>query len=61
MRNYNDNNKLVIITEPKTISFNLTKKVDNNLKNEVDHIIKHNGFMAEHRVKNEIEQLFSTL
>ena len=47
---YTDDNKLVIITEPKTISFDLTKKVDNSLKYEADHM-KHNGFLAEHKIK----------
>ena len=31
MRVYIDDNKVVIITETKTISFNLNKKVDNSL------------------------------
>ena len=35
-------NKLVIITEPETIHFELSKKVGNNLKQEIDLIIKHN-------------------
>ena len=33
---YNDNNKLVIIIGPKSIRFNLTNKVYNSLKHEVD-------------------------
>ena len=49
--------KLVIITEPKTISFDLTKKVDNSLKYEADHM-KHNGFLAEHKIKKKTERLF---
>ena len=32
-------NKLVIITEPKTIYFDLTEHVVNNLKNEISFII----------------------
>ena len=36
-------NKLVIITEPKTIHhFDLPEKVDNKLNHEIDFIIKHN-------------------
>ena len=41
---YTDDNKLVKMTEPKSISFNFTKKADNSLMHEVNHIIKHNGF-----------------
>ena len=39
-------NKLVIIPEPKTISFDLSKDVYNNFKHETDFIIKHNKFCA---------------
>ena len=52
-----DDNKLAIITEPKTICFNLTKNVDDSLRQEIDQIIKHNGFLAEQRIKSEIDQL----
>ena len=43
----------LIITEPKTFHFYfyLTEKVDKNLKLKIDCIIKHNGFLAEHRIK----------
>ena len=57
---YTDDNKLVKMTEPKSISFNFTKKADNSLMHEVNHIIKHNGFLTENRKKNEIEQLLFT-
>ena len=57
---YTDDNKLVKMTEPKSISFNVTKKADNSLMHEVNHIIKHNGFLTENRTKNEIEQLLFT-
>ena len=42
MRVYVDDNKLVIITNPKTSSFNLTKKVDNSLKHDNKFIISRN-------------------
>ena len=42
---YIDDSKLVRITEPKTIHFNLTKKVDNSLKYEIDSIIKPMNFL----------------
>ena len=54
-----DSNKLVIITEPKAIHFDLSKDVDNNLKHEIDFIIKHNELLAEHAIKNWINQLLS--
>ena len=44
-----NNNKLVIITEPKTIHLDL----DNNLKDEIDFIIKPNEFLAAQIMKNE--------
>ena len=50
-------NKFVMITEPKTIHFNLTKKTDNRLKYETDSIIRHNGFLDEQRIKIKIDQL----
>ena len=51
-------NKLVA-TEPKTFhfDFDLPKDVDKSLKHEIDHIIKHNGFLAEQRIKNELDLL----
>ena len=39
--------KLVIITGPKTICFNLKNKVDCNLNYEIDSIIKYNRFLAK--------------
>ena len=45
--------KLVIITEPKTIRFSLSKDVDNNLKYEVYFIIKDDEFLAEDTIKNK--------
>ena len=44
---YVDDNMFVIITGSKSIHLNLKNKVDNNLKYEIDHIIKHNQFLAE--------------
>ena len=51
---YIDNNKLSIITMPKTIRFNLAKKMDNSLKQEIDFVIKRNGFLAEERIKTRL-------
>ena len=41
-------NKLLMITERKTIHFELTKDVGNNLNREIDYIIKDNDYLAEH-------------
>ena len=49
---YIDDNKLVIMTEPKTIHFNMTKNVDNNLKHGTDDIRKCNEILPEHVIKN---------
>ena len=54
---YIQDKKLVIIAQPKTIRFNLTKKIDSNLKHDFGHIIKHIEFLAEQRIKSEIDQL----
>ena len=48
-------NKLVKVTEPKTIRFNLTRKTDNSLKYETRFIIKCNVSLAEHEIKKELE------
>ena len=47
-------NKLVITTEPKTIHFDLSKDVDNNLKHEINFIIKNKKFAAEYTIKTEM-------
>ena len=39
---------------PKTIRFNLAKKMDNSLKQEIDFVIKRNGFLAEERIKTRL-------
>ena len=49
--------KPVIIAEPKTIYFDLPKKVDNTLKHEINFFIKHNAFLAWETIKIEINQL----
>ena len=51
--------KLVIITEPYTIYFDLPKYVGNNLKHKFDSVIKHTELLAKQRKKNKITQLVS--
>ena len=55
MRVHFGNNKLVITTVPITFCFDLRKAVDNSSKNEIDSIIKHDELLAEHTIKNEID------
>ena len=43
--------KLAIITEPKTIHFDLSKDVDNILKHEINFIIKQKEFLVEQTIK----------
>ena len=43
-----------MIVGPKAIRFNLNKKVLNSLKHGFNFFIKHNGFLAEHRIEDEI-------
>ena len=50
---YFNGNKLVIIKGPKTICFNLTNKVDNSLKHEIDQMIKPYQFSVEQRKKRD--------
>ena len=50
---------MIAIRDSKTFKFNfdLTKYVDENLKREIEFIIKSNESLAEIIIKNEIEQL----
>ena len=52
---------LVEIREPKTFYFDFyyPKNVDENLEHEIEFITESNYFLAENKMKNEIEQLFS--
>ena len=47
-------NKLSIITEPKTIYFDLPEDAVTNLMKETDYMIKQNECLAEHTIKNEL-------
>ena len=59
MRGQIGDNKLVITTEPKTFYSDLPKNVDNNLKQEIYSIIKHNELLAERTIKNKVRQALS--
>ena len=49
-------NKLMIITEPKTFHFDLPQNVD-NFTHEIDVIIMQNELLGEHAIKHKIRQL----
>ena len=52
---------MVVIKEHKTFyfHFDLFHDADKNLKHEIDFIIIYNESLAEHKIKNEIDQLLS--
>ena len=52
---------MIVISDPKTFYFDFdwSKDVDENLKHEIGFIIKNNEYLAENKIKNEIEQLLS--
>ena len=49
----------IVIRDDKTLCFNFdwTKNVDENLKHEIEFIIKSNESLAENKIKDKIEQL----
>ena len=51
---------MIVIRDQKTLCFNFgwPKDVDENLKHEIEFIIKRNESLPENKIKNEIEQLF---
>ena len=51
---HSNKNKLLIITEAKTIYFDLPRDVVTNLMQETDYIIKQNECLPEHTIKNEL-------
>ena len=50
---------MIVITNPETFCFNFDwpKNVDENLKQEIEFIIKSNESLAESKIKHEIKQL----
>ena len=50
---------MIVIRDPKIFCFNFDwpKDVDENLKHEIELIMKSNESLAENETKNEIEQL----
>ena len=52
---------MIVIREPKTLYFDFhwPKDADENLKHEIEFIIKSNESLAENKIKNKTEQLLS--
>ena len=50
---------MIVIRDPKTFCFNFDwpKDVEENLKYEMEFVIKNSESLAENKIKNEIEQL----
>ena len=50
---------IIMIANPKNFSFNFdwSKNVNENLKHEIEFILKSNESLAENKIKNDIEQL----
>ena len=50
---------MIVTTNPETFCFNFDwpKDADENLKQEIEFIIKSNESLAENKIKHEIEQL----
>ena len=50
---------MIAIRDPKTFCFNFDwpKDVDENLKHKIEFTIKSNEYLAENKIKNEIQQL----
>ena len=50
---------MIVIKDTKNVCFNFgcPKDVDENLKHEIECIIKRNEYLARNKIKNKIEQL----
>ena len=50
---------MIVVRDPKTFRFNFDwpKDADENLKHEIEFIIKSNESLAENKIKNDTEQL----
>ena len=52
-----DENKLVIIEEPKTIHIDLHVKINENIENDIRYMVSRNESLADYAIKNQIRQL----
>ena len=48
---------MIAIRDPKTFIFDWTKYVNENLKHEIEFIMKSNESLAENKIKTEIKKL----
>ena len=48
----------IVIRDPKTFccNFDWPKYADENLKHEIEFVIKSNEYLADNKIKNEVEQ-----
>ena len=54
---YIDNNKLVIITQPKSVCVDLPIKINRSLEHDIESIVSRNESLTEYTIKNEIRPL----
>ena len=57
---YIDDNKLVKLTEPKTICFALTNNVVNNFKQKTESFINNYEFLVENRIETTLTNYWRT-
>ena len=61
MRVHTGDNKLVTITEPKTIHFDLFKDPNNNLKHKIDFITKHYELLPGQAIKMRFVNYYANI
>ena len=54
---FTDDNKLVIIVEPKTVRIDLPLNIDERLENDIKFNVSRNESLAKYAIKNEIRKL----
>ena len=54
---FTDDNKLVIIVEPKTVPIDLPLNINERLENDIKFNVSRNESLAEYAIKNEIRKL----
>ena len=54
---FTDDNKLVIIVEPKTVPIDLPLNINERLENDIKFNVSRNQSLAEYAIKNEIRKL----
>ena len=54
---FTDDNKLVIIVEPKTVPIDLPLNINERLENDIKFNVSCNESLAEYAIKNQIRKL----